>query len=160
MNNNIGKIYKEAKFILDNKPEYRDCNIQYILEESKTHNVYLLATDNMEMTVEFTYKNGKLEYYDVPEWDYNFDYYLLNYFEEGYAIALMTDELHQALWNRLAEIYPTDVECKEGAKYYADYCRCQYITNETLEMATGIKTRDIRPIFKDELNKKKGEVER
>ena len=88
MNDNIGKVYKEAKFILDNTPEYRDCNINYILENDK-HDVYLLASDGMETDVEFTSKNGKLDYYNVPEWDYNFDYYLLNYFEEGYNIAIM-----------------------------------------------------------------------
>lgn len=158
MNNNIGKVYNEAKFVIDNNSEYKDCNIQYILENDK-HDVYLLASVGMDTAIEFALRNGKLEYYDVPEWDYNFDYYLLNYFEEGYAIALMTDELHQALWNRLVEIYPNDVEYKEGAKYYAYYCKCHYITSETLEMATCNKTRDIMPLF-NELNKTKGEIER
>lgn len=157
MNNNIGKVYKEAKFILDNTPEYRDCNINYILENDK-HDVYLLASDGMETAVEFTLKNGKLDYYNVPEWDYNFDYYLLNYFEEGYNIALMTDELHQALWNKLYEIYPNDVEFKECALYYSNYCKKQYITSETLEKITGEKTHDIMPLFDKE--KKKEDMER
>jgi len=160
MVDNISIIYNKAKFILDNTIEYRDCNIKYILEEPKTHDVYLFASDDMETAVEFTLKDGKIEYYNVPEWDYNFDCYLLEFFEEGYAIALMTDDLHQALWNRLYEIYPTDVECKEGAKYYADYCKGQLITKESLEMITGEKTHDIMPLFYGEKNKKKGDVER
>ena len=70
----------------------------------------------------------------------------------------MTDELHQALWNRLYEIYPNDVEFKEGALYYRNYCTRNYITSETLEMKTGEKTHDIMPLFDKE--KKKGEIER
>ena len=154
MNDNIGKVYKEAKFILDNTPEYRDCNINYILENDK-HDVYLLASDCMETAVEFTLKNGKLEYYNVPEWDYNFDYYLYNRFEEGYKIACMTDEIHYNLWNSIHELYPTDIDNKDGVKYYVNYCKSHSINKYGLDKNTGLNTPDIMPMFK-----KKEEIER
>ena len=40
MIDNIGKVYKEAKFILDNTPEYRDCNIEYIFSAPHARGIY------------------------------------------------------------------------------------------------------------------------
>ena len=82
MKNNIQKIYDQANFFLYNDVNYQNCKIDYILENPKNGDVLLLASDGYEVAIEFQLKDGKLDYYKVQEWDYNFDYYLYNRFEE------------------------------------------------------------------------------
>ena len=133
MKNKIQTIYDQANFILDNDITYQNCKINYILENPKTDEVLLMASDGNEVAIEFKLKNGKLDYYNVPEWDYNFDYYLYNRFEEGYKIACMTDEVHYNLWNSIHELYPTDIDNKAGVKYYVDYCKSHSINKYGLD---------------------------
>ena len=136
MKNNIQKIYDQANFFLDNDVNYQNCKIDYILENPKNGDVLLLASDGYEVAIEFQLKDGKLDYYKVPEWDYNFDYYLYNRFEEGYKIACMTDEVHYNLWNSIHDLYPTDIFCIcydyvfGGCKSRRDY---EYMVNFLFE---------------------------
>jgi hypothetical protein len=153
----IQKIYDLATTVLDNNIDYRNCKVDYILEDPSNHNMYLLASDDNELAIEFSLKNGKLDYNYVPEWDYNFDYYLYNYFEEGYKIAYMTDNLHQGLWNSIHELYPKDIEFIDGVKYYVDYCKSHSINKYGLDKTTGLDTPDIMPMFKE---KNKDDIER
>ncbi len=155
MKNNIQKIYDQANFFLYNDVNYQNCKIDYILENPKNGDVLLLASDGYEVAIEFQLKDGKLDYYKVPEWDYNFDYYLYNRFEEGYKIACMTDEIHYNLWNSIHELYPTDIDNKDGVKYYVNYCKSHSINKYGLDKNTGLNTPDIMPMFK-----KKEEIER
>ena len=155
MKNKIQTIYDQANFILDNDINYQNCKIDYILENPKTDVVLLMASDGNEVALEFELKDGKLNYYSVPEWDYNFDYYLYNRFEEGYKIACMTDEVHYNLWNSIHDLYPTDIDNKNGVKYYVDYCESHSINKYGLDKNTGLDTPDIMPMFK-----KKIEIER
>lgn len=155
MKNKIQTIYDQANFILDNDINYQNCKIDYILENPKTDVVLLMASDGNEVALEFELKDGKLNYYSVPEWDYNFDYYLYNRFEEGYKIACMTDEVHYNLWNSIHDLYPTDIDNKNGVKYYVDYCKRHSINKYGLDKNTGLDTPDIMPMFK-----KKIEIER
>ena len=76
----IEEIYNKARFILDNNIIYKDCEVKYILEHPKTKELYLLASDDNDIALEFRLNGDKFNYYNVPEWDYNFDYYLYNYF--------------------------------------------------------------------------------
>ena len=155
MKNKIQTIYDQANFILDNDINYQNCKIDYILENPKTDVVLLMASDGNEVALEFELKDGKLNYYSVPEWDYNFDYYLYNRFEEGYKIACMTDEVHYNLWNSIHDLYPTDIDNKNEVKYYVDYCKSHSINKYGLDKNTGLDTPDIMPMFK-----KKIEIER
>lgn len=155
MKNKIQTIHDQANFILDNDINYQNCKIDYILENPKTDVVLLMASDGNEVALEFELKDGKLNYYSVPEWDYNFDYYLYNRFEEGYKIACMTDEVHYNLWNSIHDLYPTDIDNKNGVKYYVDYCKSHSINKYGLDKNTGLDTPDIMPMFK-----KKIEIER
>ena len=92
MKNKIQTIYDQANFILDNDINYQNCKINYILENPKTDEVLLMASDGNEVAIEFKLKNGKLDYYNVPEWDYNFDYYYLNsYFAFDYSFPYLVN---------------------------------------------------------------------
>ena len=149
MKNNIQKIYDQANFFLDNDVNYQNCKIDYILENPKNGDVLLLASDGYEVAIEFQLKDGKLDYYKVPEWDYNFDYYLYNRFEEGYKIACMTDEIHYNLWNSIHELYPDDIEFKNGVKNYIKYCKNNHINKDYIDKKTNLDTPDIMHLFQN-----------
>ena len=153
----IEEIYNKAKFILDNNIIYKDCEVKYILEHPKTKELYLLASDDNDIALEFRLNGDKFNYYNVPEWDYNFDYYLYNYFEDGFDIAYMTYDTHYGLWNSIKELYPEDIDYKEGVKYYINYCKGHLINKKTIDENTKLDTPDIMPMFKE---KKKDEQER
>ena len=67
----------------------------------------------------------------------------------------MTDEVHYNLWNSIHDLYPTDIDNKNGVKYYVDYCKSHSINKYGLDKNTGLDTPDIMPMFK-----KKIEIER
>ena len=114
----ISDFYEKSTYMLDNNIEWQNCEVKYLLENEQTGELYLLASDNNETAIEFRLRNGKFDYYNVPEWDYNFDYYLYNYFENGFDIVDMSYDTHYSLWNSIKELYPEDIDYKEGVKYY------------------------------------------
>ena len=153
----IEEIYNKAKFILDNNIIYKDCEVKYILEHPKTKELYLLASDDNDIALEFRLNGDKFNYYNVPEWDYNFDFYLYNYFEDGFDIAYMTYDTHYGLWNSIKDLYPEDIEFKDGVNYYVKYCKGHLINKKTIDENTKLDTPDIMTMFRE---KKKDEQER
>lgn len=149
MNENIEKVKEDIeKFLMENM-EHQNKHIDYILVDPETRETYVLASDGNEEAIEFTpftkdYKNG---YQNVPEWDYNFDYYIYNYLEEGKKIAYMTDDVHYSIWNSIHELYPTDIDYKDGVQSYLQYCADNGITKEYLDKKTGFDTPDIMQHF-------------
>ncbi len=149
MNENIEKVKKDIEKFLMEDDEHQNKLIDYILVDPETRETYVLASDGNEEAIEFTpftkdYKNG---YQNVPEWDYNFDYYIYNYLEEGKKIAYMTDDVHYSIWNSIHELYPTDIDYKDGVQSYLQYCADNGITKEYLDKKTGFDTPDIMQHF-------------
>lgn len=149
MNENIEKVKEDIEKFLMEDMEHQNKHIDYILVDPETRETYVLASDGNEEAIEFTpftkdYKNG---YQNVPEWDYNFDYYIYNYLEEGKKIAYMTDDVHYSIWNSIHELYPTDIDYKDGVQSYLQYCADNGITKEYLDKKTGFDTPDIMQHF-------------
>lgn len=149
MNENIEKVKEDIEKFLMEDMEHQNKHIDYILVDPETRETYVLASDGNEEAIEFTpftkdYKNG---YQNVPEWDYNFDYYIYNYLEEGKKIAYMTDDVHYSIWNSIHELYPTDIDYKDGVQSYLQYCADNGITKEYLDKKTGFDTPNIMQHF-------------
>lgn len=155
------QIIKETKLkveeVLLNDEEHYDKHIDYILINNKTGETHTLASnENGEEAIEFTpyTKDSKNGYGYVPEWDYNFDYYIFEYLNDDYSIGYMTDNTHYNLWNSICELYPTDIENKDGVFNYMRYCKDNNITKEYIDKQMGLDTPNIFDIVRGK-NKEK-----
>ncbi len=149
MNEKIEKIKNDIETFLKDTMDHQNKHIDYILYDPDNANTFVLASDNYGEAIEFTpytkeYDGGYLE---VPEWDYNFDYYIYNYLEEGKRIGYMTDEVHYSIWNSIHELYPEDIDYKDGVQAYLQYCADNGITKEYLDKKTGFDTPDVMQYF-------------
>ena len=151
MNYRILKVKNDIELFLKDNIEHQNKHIDYILFNSKTNDTYVLASDGYDEAIEFTpySKNESGGYIQVPEWDYNFDYYIYNYLEEGLKIGYMTDNVHYSIWNSINELYPTDIEYKNGVQEYLQYCKDNNITKEYLDIKTGLDTPDVMKYYKE-----------
>ena len=68
--------------------EHQNKHIDYFLVDQETNETYVLASDGADEAIEFNplSKNYKEGFQYVPEWDYNFDYYIYNYFILNYSL--------------------------------------------------------------------------
>lgn len=149
MNERIEKVKNEIESFLKDSIDHQDKHIDYILVDPNTNETYVLASDGNDEAIEFNplSKNYEGGYTNVPEWDYNFDYYIYNYLEEGKQIAFMSDDVHYSIWNSIHELYPDDIEYKDGVQSYLQYCADNGITKEYLDKKTGFDTPDIMQYF-------------
>ena len=149
MNERIEKVKNEIESFLKDSIGHQDKHIDYILVDPNTNETYVLASDGNDEAIEFNplSKNYEGGYTNVPEWDYNFDYYIYNYLEEGKQIAFMSDDVHYSIWNSIHELYPDDIEYKDGVQSYLQYCADNGITKEYLDKKTGFDTPDIMQYF-------------
>ena len=149
MNERIEKVKNEIESFLKDSIDHQDKHIDYILVDPNTNETYVLASDGNDEAIEFNplSKNYEGGYTNVPEWDYNFDYYIYNYLEEGKQIAFMSDDVHYSIWNSIHELYPNDIEYKDGVQSYLQYCADNGITKEYLDKKTGFDTPDIMQYF-------------
>ncbi len=121
---------------LKDSVEHQDKKVDYVLYKEETKETNVLASDSSgEVAIEFTpttkdYDGG---YVNVPEWDFNFDYYIYNLLEEGWKIGFMSDEVHYSIWNSITELYPEDIDYKDGVQNYLQYCADNKITKEYLD---------------------------
>lgn len=152
MEKHIETTKQEIEEFLMNDEEHSNKHIDYILIKNKTGETYTLASDEAgEEAIEFTpytkdHKNG---YGYVPEWEYNFDYYIFGYLDEDYSIGYMTNNIHYNLWNSIHELYPNDIENKDGVKKYLKYCKDNNITKEFIDRTTNFDTPDVMYILGD-----------
>lgn len=149
MNEKIEKIKNDIETFLRDSMEHQNKSIDYILYDPDKNETYVLASDGNDEAIEFTpySKNYDGGYVTVPEWDYNFDYYIYNYLEEGKKIAYMSDDVHYSIWNSIHELYPEDIDYKDGVQVYLQYCADNGITKEYLDEKTGFNTPDIMQHF-------------
>ena len=148
MNDFISNIFNDYDSILKDSIENSNKHIDVILL-NKNNEPYIIASDGNESAIEFNTSqyNSNYEYNIIPEWDFNFDYYFYNLLEEDYKIGYISDDLHYGIWNSLNELYPTDIECKEGVKKYIEYCKNNNIDKKYIDAKTGNDTPDIMPKF-------------
>lgn len=152
MNDIVKNKYREITEYLKENTDKKNMNIDLILYDEKTKATYTIASDGYDKCIEFTpYTDYSENGYDVvPEWDFNFDYYVYDLLEQGCEIGYITDELHYNIWNSLYELYPDDIDCKDGALKYIEYCKKNNITKEYIDSKTGLDTPNIMDKFEDD----------
>lgn len=87
--------------------------------------------DNENHDYLYIYDSKDDAYLKVPEWDYSFDDYELDYLEQGYNIVYMPDSTHAAYWT-LIDRYYEEIEHREGLIRYLDYCKTHHIYHDYL----------------------------
>ena len=147
MNEYVKRAYDEISSFLfeDNK----NMHIDSIIFDEKTKSTYTIATDGNDICYSFDpYSKYEPNGYNiVPEWDYNFDYYVYDLLEKGCDIGYMTDEMHYGIWNSINELYPNDIEFTDGVLRYVEYCKNNNITKEYLDSKVDLETPDKMPLF-------------
>lgn len=148
----IEKTKQEIEEYLRNSEEHQDKQIQYILINSKTNETNTLVS-NYDEAIEFTpyTKQYPDKYGCVPEWDFNFDYYVFNLLEEGYEVGYMNMETHYNLWNSIHELYPEDIDYKDGVQNYLQYCKDNNITKEKIDKEVNLETPNIMEFYKEQI---------
>ena len=140
--NNIEQILKDSM-------EHQNKKIDFILINQETNETITIASDGVEEIIEFTpnTKNESNNYSSVAEWAYNFDEYLFQELENGYEIGYMSVDNHYGVWNSIEELYPEDINYKDGVQSYLQYCADNKIIKEYLDKQTGLDTPDIMKHF-------------
>lgn len=116
MRDRIQEIYNDALEFLNESMEHQNKQIDYILINPDNEDLWVMCSDGVDTAIELHYKDGMMKNNYVPEWDYNFDYYVYNLLEDGYKIGYMCPDLHYSLWNSIHELYPDDIEFKNGGQ--------------------------------------------
>ena len=152
MNDIVRNKYREITDFLKQNIDTKNMNIDLILYDEKTKATYTIASDGYDKCIEFTpYTDYSENGYDVvPEWDFNFDYYVYDLLEQGCEVGYITDELHYNIWNSRYELYPDDIDCKDVALKYIEYCKKNNITKEYIDSKTGLDTPNIMDKFEDD----------
>jgi len=136
--------------ILKDSIEHQDKKVDYVLYKPDTKETNILCSNSSsDEAIEFTpqTKDSPDGYFNVPEWDYNFDYYIYNLLEEGWKIGYMTPDVHYSIWNSIHELYPEDIDYKDGVQNYLQYCADNGITKEFIDNNTDFDTPDIMEYF-------------
>ena len=122
---------------LDNNNFHDGMEIEYILYNKLQNEFKVLIYDGYESSYEDTidvFSNRVTNEIHVPEWDFNFDYYVFNELEiKGNRLLYVSPNAHHGLWNSLHELYPNDIDCKKGVQKYLKFCKQNNITKETIE---------------------------
>lgn len=123
--------------------------IDYILINPDNNDTVSIISDGVDKIVEFTpfTKEMKTGYSKVSEWDYSFDNYLFKDLENVYQIGYMTAETHYNIWCSIDELYPEDINNKDGVQWYLQFCADNGITKEFLDKQTNLDTPDIMKYF-------------
>ena len=61
----------------------------------------------------------------------------------------MSDDLHYSLWNSIHELYPDDIEFKNGVNNYIKYCKNNHINKEYIDKKTNLDTPNIMHLFQN-----------
>ncbi len=130
--------------------ELYDTNIDFILINPNNNDTISIISDGQEKIIEFTpyTKEMKTGYSHIAEWDYNFDDYLFQELEKGYEIGYMSIDNHYGIWNSIEELYPEDINYKDGVQMYLQYCVDNGITKQYLDRKTSFDTPNIMKYFK------------
>ena len=149
MKDRVQEIYNDASEYLKDNIEHQNKQIDYILINPSNDELWVMCSDGVDTAIELHYKDGIMKNNYVPEWDYNFDYYVYNLLEDGYKIGYMSDDLHYSLWNSIHELYPDDIEFKNGVKNYIKYCKNNHINKDYIDKKTNLDTPDIMHLFQN-----------
>ena len=152
MNEKVEKVKKDIESFLMEDIEHQDKVIDCILINLDTEETMVIASDRIEDVILFapytTKENGYDKgYFNIPEWDFNFANYIFEELEKGYFVGYIDDEINYGIWNTLNDLFPEDIDHKEGVQKYLQYCADNGITKEYLDNKTKYDTPDIMKHF-------------
>lgn len=150
MNDIVRETKEKIEEFLMNSIEHQDKHVDTILFHPNTKATYIVAS-SIDNAIEFSPYTKHLNggYDIIPEWDYNFDYYIFDLLEKGCEVGFLSDQVHYSVWNSINELYPKEIECKDGLNKYIKYCKDNNITKEYLDENVGFNTPDIRNMFNE-----------
>lgn len=145
MENKIEQVKNDIESFLMDSVEHQNKNIDYILFNPKTEETITIASDGVEEMIEFApYTKDEINGLSrVPDWDFNFDGYLFEELQKGYQIGYMSPDVHYSIWNSLNDLYPEDLENKDGIQKYLQYCKDNNITKKYLDKEVKLDTPDV-----------------
>jgi hypothetical protein len=119
--------------------------IDFILYNPETKETQVLASDGLEDIILFApfTKEQENGYMKVPEWDFNFDEYFFKELQNGYEIGFINDDSNYGLWNTINDLYPEDIDNKDGVQKYLQYCKDNNITRDYLDNVMKMSVPDI-----------------
>lgn len=131
----VSKVKNNIESYLIEDMEHQDKEIDFILYNPNTKETQVLASNKDEEIILFApfTKEQENGYMNVPEWDFNFDEYLFKDLQNGYEIGYMSVDVHYGLWQTIEDLYPEDLEHKDGVKKYLQYCKDNNITRDFID---------------------------
>ena len=146
---------KKVNEIIKNSEEYKDddeMQVQYVLlnKDNKIDDIVCYGLDGMLRVDPKTFNIDTL-----PDWAFNYDTDLFEQLQNGKTIGYMTADVHYDIWCNINDLYPEDINCKEGLELYIKYCDKNGITKDYLDKMIYSETPDIMENF---TNLEKGEI--
>ena len=154
----VVKAKYEVEEFLNEDMENQNKIIDYILYNKDKDDMYIVASDGIEEMLEFNpygINENKNNFFQVPEWDFNFDDYIFSHLQDGYDISFMRDEVHYGIWNGLNDLYPEDINFKKGVQKYLKYCKENNISKQYIDEKVKLGTPDVMKYLDENIKKKK-----
>lgn len=131
----VSKVKNDIESYLMEDMKHQDKEIDFILYNPNTKETQVLASNKDEEIILFApfTKEQENGYMNVPEWDFNFDEYLFKELQNDYEIGYMNLDVHYGLWQTIEDLYPEDLEHKDGVKKYLQYCKDNNITRDFID---------------------------
>ena len=143
----IEAIKNDINNIIKKDEKLFGTSINFILVNQNNSDIKCIVSDGMETIVGFDKDTNN--YYDIPYYDYNFDKHLFGELDKNYHIGYMNDIDHYYIWRTIMELYPENLNYKDGVQKYLQYCVDNGITKEYIDDKTGFDTPDIMDFFVD-----------
>lgn len=153
MNEFIKNEKEEIKKFLNENKEHENKEIDFMLVNREEEDIITIVSDGVYNALEFSKNNGS--HYEIPEWDFNYDYYLFERLEDGYEIESMSNYIHYSIWNSIGELTPESIDYKDGLQKYLQFCADNGVTKEYLDKQTNFDTPDIMKYFEGLANREK-----
>lgn len=145
MDDIVSQVKNNIESYLMEDMENQNKVIDFILYNPETKETQVLASDGLEDIILFApfTKEQENGYMKVPEWDFNFDEYFFKELQNGYEIGFINDDSNYGLWNTINDLYPEDIDNKDGVQKYLQYCKDNNITRDYLDNVMKMSVPDI-----------------
>lgn len=128
------------------REEYKNFSLAYVLKvKDECQNCYAVAMDGSKIIGFNPFEN---EIDNLADWDFNIDSELFEELEWNREIIYMSMECHYSIWNEVSNLYPEDIEHKEGMQEYLKYCKKNKIDINKIKEVIKENDIDIKDIMK------------
>ena len=159
-------IREDAQKILDNQEMQDYLWDNYLISDTKTiseiytlinnkqpetSNIIMYDTNTEKFLMITPYiKENKLKVLPIEEWEFDYDNWLFQWLENEHQLFVPKDYvIHYNIWNYIEEMYPEEIEFKEGMKKYLQYCKENGINKKKIEKELNTDVPNIMKYYKD-----------